>query len=224
MPTSSFQSISRQQPVNLSWNPFQWVKEGVNNVKKGLVKAELGVITGVVAASTTRSNKAASFNCGFLYGSGIETTKHIKSNTTYCACNLKANPLVQRIGNSKEKVREAVLKKLGPKCTKKIIAGQNLSTLVNNYQDKIEKAVMAAKFNSKSWNSITYFVPGVNKIKKNLVEGIHDANVALGKCHSYKDTDTLNDACYKLQEMFPSEVCKKKEKCCINLLNEACKN
>ena len=222
MPTS-FQSISKQQPVNL-WNLTQWINEGVNNAEKEFYKAEIGIGFGAVTALTSNANKAASFGCGFEYATGIKTTKGIDTNTTYCACDLKANPLVQRFANSKEKVMDAVLKKLGPKCTTKIKGqNQNLLTLVNKYKDNIEKSVMEAKFNSTPWTSIKYFVPGVEKIKDDLVEGIHDARKALGACHLYKDTDTLNNACYKLQNMFPSQVCDKEASCCINLLNKACK-
>lgn len=172
--------------------------------------------------------------CGTLYGigkaAGIDQyqpfginidTRDMQTNKSHCGCVLKADSIVQRFANSKERVRDVVYGKLRPKCNTQIM-GLTLLNQVNMHQKPIEK-VMGTPANSEDWKSYISGYTIIKQIKDELVDGLNKANVALGKCHSHNNTNTLNKTCYELQQTFGGGVCQTESKCCVNLLKQACR-
>ena len=126
----------------------------VNTVSNTAKKIDTGVKTFSAGVADDVYNPNHSMGqtvtCGALYGigkaAGIDRyqpfginidTRDMQTNKSHCGCVLKADGIVQRFANSKERVRDVVYGKLRPKCNTQIM-GSNLLNQVNMHQSQME--------------------------------------------------------------------------------------
>ena len=136
-------------------------------------------------------------------------------DTSICGCNLKSEHIIQRQVGSKQKIKNKVYKTFKNQCN-------NISKL-DQYDDLLEKNLMNEPVSSQKWKAISSLTGGYNKkIRTQLIDGLYQSNVGLGKCYGNKHVKTLNDLCYGLQQNFPSPICTSTSRCCHTLLKKAC--